>query len=93
MSIYDDVMEARRRANIPVKWCQIFADVLMKVEARLGVKLKVYPFRDCIFVSIEAGTITVQPPIDYPQASSDNLRMKISDSANLRTCVHIQKVI
>ena len=55
---------------VPSMWTQIFANSLLKVAAKLGIKLKMSPWRegDCIFISIE-------PSINYSQASSDNLNI------------------
>ncbi len=55
---------------VPPMWAQIFAESLLKGAAKLGIKLKMCPWRegDCIFISIE-------PSINYSQASSDNLNI------------------
>ena len=60
------VSSAGSRANIPVAWCETFAQSLLKVAKKLGVTLKVIVHDGCLWIAIEASE-------NYSEASSDNL--------------------
>ena len=74
-SFVSQVVNAGSRANMPVNWCKIFAQSLLKVAEKLGVTLKVVVHDHCLWIAIEASE-------DYSEASSDNLCTGPS-SANL----------
>lgn len=67
MSIRDKILEAGAQISIPTVWCQTFADVLLKMEKPLGIKLNVVPREDkCLW-------IVILPSGTYSAASNANL--------------------